>query len=143
MGKIIALHRKPVKKQAAEKIDKMKLIKDFGPEGDAYGAPGERQISILGEDDIRDLSKDIDKGICIRRFTPNLTISGSSSTLEKGKLYKIGNIEIKISEAGKKCHKGCPLTDEKKICLLPKTARFGSILTSGTIYIEDKIREII
>ncbi len=142
MGKIIALHRKPVKKQPAEKIDKMRLIKDFGPEGDAYGAPGERQITILGEDDIRDLFKDLEKGICIKRFTPNLTISGSSSTLEKGKRYKIGNIEIIINEASKKCHKGCPLTDEKKICILPKTARFGSVLTTGIINIEDEITEM-
>jgi MOSC domain-containing protein YiiM len=127
----------------AEEKQEIDLIKDFGPEGDAYGGPGERQITLLGFDDKKILEKDREKGICIKRFVPNLTISGSSKELIKGKRYSLGDCEIQISNESKKCHEGCPLREEKnRICLLPSTARFASIIKSGHVSIKNEIQEI-
>ncbi len=138
---IIQLNRKPVKKQVAEKLCTMNVIEGFGPEGDAYGGPGERQLTILGKDDLEILLKDREKGICIKRFAPNLEISGTSSKLKKGTYYKIGEVEIKISDTGKKCHKGCQLLEEKRICLLPEKALFATIIKGGMIKVDDEIVE--
>ncbi len=142
MQKITELNIKPVKKQAAVNKNSLKLIKDFGPEGDAYGAPGERQITLLGEEDRNILDNDMEKGLCIHRFAPNLTISGSTAELIKGGKYKVGDIEIEISHITKACHKECEIIKEKRICLLPKTARFGSVLNTGLVKIGDEVTEI-
>ena len=141
--KILNIHIKPVKKENALSKNEITLIKDFGPEGDAYGGPGDRQITLMGMEDLENLESDRKKGICINRFVPNITISDSSKELQKGQSYKMGDTEIQISETSKKCHEGCPLREEEnRICLLPKTARFASVLKTGIIKINDTIKEI-
>lgn len=143
MMTIKELHIKPVKKEKARSMEKVKLIADFGPEGDAYGGPGDRQITILGVDDLAELEKDREKGLCIHRFTPNITVSGSSADLKKGKSYRLGGTEIRITDISKKCHEGCSLIEEeKRICLLPKTARFAAIEKEGTVSLGDNVEEI-
>lgn len=143
MQRITDIHIKPVKKQKAVQREKIRLLENFGPEGDAYSGPGDRQITLLGRKDLEELKKDMDSGICISRFTPNITVSGSSKQLKKGKKYSLGETEIIISSVTKKCHDGCRLREkEKKICLLPGTARFASILKSGTIRIGDTVIEL-
>jgi MOSC domain-containing protein YiiM len=143
MVKIQKIHIKPIKKQTATAVEKIQLIKDFGPEGDAYGGPGERQITLLGQEEIEALNNDREMGICIDRFVPNITISGSSQKLIKGQKYTLGETEILISNVSKKCHEGCRLREEeKRICLLPTTARFASILKNGLISIDDSIELI-
>lgn len=143
MMKVKELHIKPVKKGDAKAVEAVRLLKDFGPEGDAYGGPGDRQITLLGEDDIEELQKDSEKGLCIKRFTPNVTTTDSSSELVKGNSYKIGDAVIKVTSVAKKCHEGCLLRDEeKRICLLPKTARFASIIEEGTASISDRIESL-
>jgi len=143
MIKVQRIQIKPVKKQSAREVEKIQLLKDFGPEGDAYGGPGERQLILLGDEEIKALQKDRESGLCIDRFVPNITISGSSKVLTKGRKYSIGETEILISNISKKCHKECHLREvEKRICLLPETARFASILKSGQISIDDSVELI-
>ena len=143
MRKIVGINIKPVKKQPAEKKQEIQLIRDFGPEGDAYGGPGDRQITLLGEEDLINLEKDRELGLCIDRFIPNLAISGSSRDLKKEERYSIGEIVIKISRITKKCHDGCRLRDEeKRICRLPSAARFASIENSGLVKINDPVNEL-
>lgn len=134
---------KPVKKGDATPLEKVELIAGFGPKDDAYGGPGDRQITLLGEDDKLALQADMDRGLCIKRFTPNIEISGSSSELIKGKRYSLGKAEITISPVSKKCHEGCLLREEdKRICLLPKTARFASIDVGAVVTRGEEIKEI-
>ena len=143
MEKIHSIHIKPVKKQPAEKRDSIDLIKDFGPEGDAFGGPGDRQLTLLGLDEIEALENDKELGFCIKKFIPNIAISGSSLQLEKGKKYSLGEAEIQISNISKKCYDGCPLKDiEKRICLLPKTARFASIEKTGLVRVGDSLKPV-
>jgi len=140
MMTVKALHIKQEKKGAAKSLEKLTLIEDFGPEGDAYGGPGERQITLLGEDDQRELEKDRDLGLCINRFIPNLTLSGTTSRLMAGDIYHLGKAVIRITAEKKVCHKGCSIIDEeKRICLLPGTARFAAILKSGEVQAGDTL----
>ena len=134
---------KPTKKQPASEVEEIELIIDFGPAGDAYGGPGDRQIVLLGNEEIESLKKDRVLGLCIDRFVPNISISGSFQNLIKGQKYSIGEAEILISNISKKCHDVCRLRiEEKRICLLPKTARFASILKGGQICINDSVELI-
>lgn len=143
MDKIHSIHIKPVKKQAAVKVDSIELIKDFGPAGDAYGGPGNRQLTLLGQDERDALEKDKELGFCIKKFIPNITLSGSSLQLKKGGKYALGDAEILISDISKKCYDGCPLKDiEKRICSLPKTARFASIEKTGLIRVGDPVHSV-
>jgi MOSC domain-containing protein YiiM len=140
--KIVDLHVKPVKKEPMIQLQEMNLIKDFGPEGESYGGPGDRQITLLGADDMALLNKDREIGLCIKKMMPNITISGSSADLERGKTYILGDIPIKISDLKKQCYPECRLiSEEKRICCLPKTVRFASVLKSGVIKINDSIIE--
>jgi len=142
MKKIVDLHIKPVKKEPFVQLTEMKLLEDFGPEGDAYAGPGDRQVTLLGEEDIAALNTDIDKGMCIRKFIPNITVSGSTAVLKKDQTYNLGNAVIRISMTSKKCYEECLIRcEENRICRLPATARFATILNGGVIRINDVIAE--
>lgn len=143
MIQIRQIQTKAEKKQPAKEVKQIQLIKDFGPEGDAYGGPGDRQIIILGDEDIELLKKDREMGLCIKRFVSNVTISGSSQILKRGEKYSLGNVEILISDFSKKCYSECPIrSEEKRVCHLPQSARFASILNSGVISIDDTVELI-
>lgn len=138
MKKIVDLQIKPVKKEAVIHSDELNLIEDFGPEGDAYGGPGDRQLTLLGEDDIQILNCDRERGLCIKRFTANITVSGSAGDLKKGQIWNLGETQIKISDFSKKCYDECLLRcEDKRVCRLPTTARFASVIKGGTIKIDD------
>lgn len=134
MMTVKALHIKPVKKGETKSVEKLKLRKDFGPEGDAYGGPGERQITLLGEDDLKGLEIDREKGLCIKRFTANIILEGSAAQLKTGEIYKLGHATIRITGEKKVCHKGCVIVEkERRICLLPRNARFAAVETGGQV----------
>ena len=134
MMTVISLHIKPVKKGKTESVKEMELIADFGPVGDAYGGPGDRQITLLGEDDIEALEEDREKGLCIKRFTANIILTGSAASLNENEIYRIGEAAIRITGVKKRCFPECAIvTDEKRICLLPGRARFASIEQGGSV----------
>lgn len=134
MMTVKALYIKPVKKGEARTVEKINLIKDFGPEGDAYGGPGERQITLLGDEDLKGLEEDREKGLCIKRFSANIILEGSTSLLKEGDILKLGKATIRITGEKKVCHKGCAIVEEeKRICLLPGSVRFASIETGGEV----------
>lgn len=121
-------------------LKEVKLLAGFGPEGDAFGGPGDRELTLIGSEDLERLEADRERGLCIRRFAANIIISGSSAALKKGATYRIGEAEILITSVTKKCYEECLLrTEDKRICLLPSVVRFASIEKSGKVSIGDGV----
>lgn len=121
-------------------MEKLNLIRDFGPEGDAYGGPGERQITLLGEEDLKGLEQDRERGLCIKRYTANIILDGSTAELKEGETYKLGDTAIRITAERKRCYPECLIvSDDRRICLLPGAARFAAIEKSGQVKTGDTL----
>ena len=137
--KVLEISIKNQNGQSVE-LEKALFIKDKGIDGDKNAKGGERQISLLPSK-LREMIRkgDID-GLCIKRYRENITYS--RGTLIKGKTYKIGDAEIKISETNKACFPECVNIIDNIKCPLAEGAIFATIIKTGCISLNDVIEPL-
>ncbi len=114
-------------------------IKDRGIEGDKNAKGGERQLSLLPLHFREEIEKGKVTGLCISRFTENISYTGNS-ILKEGEVYKIGDVIIKISSIRKKCFPECQERIKNKHCILVKSVSYAKIISSGIIELNAQIQ---
>ena len=117
---------------------------DHGIEGDAHAGPGIRQISLLGIESIENFKRDKKDavGLCEGKFAENITTRGICLyKLPVGTLLRIGEVELRVSQIGKKCHadEGCEIARKYGICAMPREGIFCTVEKEGVIRAGDEI----
>ena len=128
--------RKGIRKK---NIQSVRLIPDFGLEGDAHGGKWHRQVSFLAQESITTMR---DKGLDVvaGNFAENITTAGLDLTsLTVGTHLTIGDSELVISQLGKICHTRCAIYHQAGDCVMPREGIFGVVLEGGTIRVGDTI----
>lgn len=116
----------------------------FGIEGDAHAGPGNRQVSLLSIEAIEELGREVTCGALELEpgmFAENITTEGMDLTRVKiGDRLAIGaSVILEITQIGKTCHSGCSVTKNMGRCIMPKQGVFVSVITGGTVNVNDKI----
>ncbi len=127
------------KESAKKTFNPVKLIPDFGLEGDAHGGKWHRQVSFLAQESITTMR---DKGLDVvaGNFAENITTEGLDLTsLTVGTHVRIGESELVISQLGKICHTRCAIYHQAGDCVMPREGIFGVVLKGGTIRVGDTI----
>ncbi|MHC4271573.1 MAG: molybdenum cofactor synthesis domain-containing protein [Planctomycetota bacterium] len=125
-----------VKESALEiSIDKNGVV------GDAHAGQGRRQVSIMAQESIERFAADNNRKIEPGEFAENLTIQGLDlskvSLLDR---FKIGPVELEVSQIGKECHgEGCEIFQQIGKCLMPKEGIFCRVIKTGKIKPKDEI----
>ena len=147
-GKIHSINIAEKKKGEKVQISSGELLKDIGLKGDAYNKPGDRQISLISVEKIKE------QDFCPRvrtegnlipgDFSETLTIEGIDlNEISVGDTFKIEeSAKIEITQIGMTCYKFCPIGKEKDECPLPKHFLFAKVLKSGIVSIEDTFKRI-
>jgi MOSC domain-containing protein YiiM len=146
-GIIAYINFTPDKKEPKKQIQKGKLIKDAGLEGDAYNKPLNRQISLISTELISEQAECPRTGaepefiVKPGSFKETLTTEGIDlSKINIGDIFKIGNsVKIRISEKGMTCWEFCPWNKPEGECPLPKNFLFAEVIESGEIKAGDDI----
>lgn len=117
---------------------------NHGIEGDAHAGPGIRQISLLGAESIENFKRDKKDavGLCEGKFAENITTRGICLyKLPVGTLLRIGEVELRVSQIGKKCHadEGCEIARKYGICAMPREGIFCTVEKEGVIRAGDEI----
>lgn len=117
---------------------------NHGIEGDAHAGPGIRQISLLGIESIENFKRDKKDavGLCEGKFAENITTRGICLyKLPVGTLLRIGEVELRVSQIGKKCHadEGCEIARKYGICAMPREGIFCTVEKEGVIRAGDEI----
>lgn len=117
---------------------------NHGIEGDAHAGPGIRQISLLGAESIENFKRDKKDavGLCEGKFAENITTRGICLyKLPVGTLLRIGEVELRVSRIGKKCHadEGCEIARKYGICAMPREGIFCTVEKEGVIRAGDEI----
>jgi MOSC domain-containing protein YiiM len=138
-GEIYRISVSPRKGMKKENVDKATLIENSGIAGDAH-AGSERQISLLpfeAFDPVREKLPDIKPG----DFAENITTRGIDfSSASIGDHIYIGNeVQLLVTQIGKKCHNDCPIQQAVGDCIMPRLGIFASITRGGRIQIGDRI----
>ena len=139
MGKVIAVctsERKGIQKTSVPEI---KVIEDWGIEGDAHAGKWHRQVSMLSFEKIeafREKGADVDFGA----FGENLVVEGFDlSKVPVGTKFQIGEAILELTQIGKECHSHCAIYKVMGDCIMPREGVFTRVLKGGEIKAGDEI----
>lgn len=139
MGKIMAVCISERKGTQKKNIDKVRLLENWGLEGDAHGGSWHRQVSLLSYEKVRDFEK---KGIALEdgAFGENLLVEGFDfRSLPVGTRFRCGDALLEMTQIGKECHSHCQIYHRVGDCIMPREGVFARVLKGGLIGIGDEI----
>ena len=142
-GRIKAISVSQEKGTQKTNIPRAELKADFGIIGDAHSGNWHRQVSLLA---LESIDKMIAKGAKVApgNFAENITTEGIDlCALEMGSRLKLGTeVELEITQFGKKCHSHCEIFEQIGDCIMPREGIFAKVVKAGTIKVGDHIEVI-
>jgi len=143
IGRIVSLNISKEKGTPKKPVKEVLIKKGFGIIGDAHAGTKNREISLLGVENINRFRKKF-PGLTIKygEFAENITTQGIDlNKLRIGKILELADqVKIRITQIGKECHTGCVIKKKVGACIMPKEGIFAEVLNSGKIRINDKIK---
>lgn len=139
MGKIMAVCISKKRGTQKKNIEKVRLIENFGLEGDAHGGNWHRQVSLLSYEKVRAFEE---KGISVEdgAFGENLLVKGFDfKTLPVGTRFRCGDVLLEMTQIGKECHSHCEIYQAVGDCIMPREGVFARVLHGGEIQIGDEL----
>ncbi|WP_281712799.1 MOSC domain-containing protein [Anaerotignum lactatifermentans] len=139
MGKIMAVCISEKRGTQKKNIEKVRLIENFGLEGDAHGGNWHRQVSLLSYEKVRVFEE---KGISVEdgAFGENLLVEGFDfKTLPVGTRFRCGDVLLEMTQIGKECHSHCEIYQAVGDCIMPREGVFARVLHGGEIQIGDEL----
>ncbi len=138
MNKVIAICVSEKKGTSKSMIDEAIVIKNFGIKNDAHAGKWHRQVSLLALEKIEDFRSKGAK-VDFGAFGENLVIEGIElNKLPIGQKLKIGEIELEVTQIGKKCHDKCAIYYQVGQCIMPSNGIFTKVLKGGKIKVGDE-----
>lgn len=143
-GIVLSVNVSQKKGTVKHSVDKIRLIADFGVEGDSHAEHGIlRQVSLLGQESVDKMAAFNIKGLCFGKFAENITTKGLVLyEIPVGTKLKIGKSICVVSQIGKKCHAadgGCEIARLVGTCVMPKEGIFVQVLSDGEVAAGDLI----
>lgn len=139
MGKIMSVCISEKRGTQKKNIEKVRLIENFGLEGDAHGGNWHRQVSLLSYEKVRAFEE---KGISVEdgAFGENLLVEGFDfKTLPVGTRFRCGDVLLEMTQIGKECHSHCEIYQAVGDCIMPREGVFARVLHGGMIQIGDEM----
>lgn len=142
MGKIMAVctsDRKGIQKESQKEIV---LLEDYGIDKDAHAGKWHRQVSLLSYEKIEAFKA---KGVQLKdgAFGENIVVSGIElSSLPIGTLLKSEEVELEVTQIGKKCHQHCEIYKVVGDCIMPREGIFTKVIKGGTLKAGDELNVV-
>lgn len=116
---------------------------DFGIVGDAHAGNWHRQVSLLSYESIDEMAA---KGAEVSPgdFAENITTEGIDLRALKpsDKLGLGDDVELEITQSGKRCHQRCKIFERLGDCIMPREGVFAKVTKGGIINAGDAIEVI-
>lgn len=142
-GRIKAISVSQRKGTKKVNVPQAQLRTEFGIIGDAHAGNWHRQVSLLA---VESIDKMVAKGAKVSPgdFAENITTEGIDLLkLSIGGKLKLGeNVELEITQFGKKCHDRCEIFEQVGDCIMPREGIFAKVTKAGRISIGDVIEVI-
>lgn len=142
MGRLVEICISEKKGTEKRPVGSAILKEEHGIVGDAHAGNWHRQVSLLDLSEIEDFNK---KGgeVNYGDFGENLITSGIDlKNLAIGAILKIGDVQLEITQKGKKCHHHCNIYKRVGDCIMPREGVFSKVIKGGEIKSGDEIEVI-
>ena len=123
-------------------INEVKVIKDFGLEGDAHAGKWHRQVSFLSADIVDEFNE---KGASVIEgdFGENVLVYGIDfKKLPVGTKLICNDVKFEVTQIGKECHSHCEIYKRVGDCIMPREGIFARVLKGGVISEGDEINVV-
>lgn len=141
-GKVIAVCISERKGTQKTEVPSIKLVPEWGIEGDAHAGKWHRQVSLLALEKIeafRAKGADVDYGA----FGENIIVEGFDlRTLPVGTRFRIGDALLELTQIGKECHTHCAIYHQVGDCIMPREGVFTVVLEGGEVKAGESIELI-
>ncbi|MCD8097824.1 MAG: MOSC domain-containing protein [Lachnospiraceae bacterium] len=142
MGRIIGICISEKRGTAKHEVDACEIVEGWGLKGDAHGGDWHRQISLLSYEKIEEFrarGAEVDLGA----FGENLIVEGFDlRTLPVGTRFRIGEVELILTQIGKECHSHCAIYKRMGDCIMPREGVFTRVIHGGRIQKGDTVEMI-
>lgn len=133
MGKVLAVCISEKRGTQKKNVGRVRLIENYGLEGDAHAGNWHRQVSLLSYDRIREFNER-GAGVGPGAFGENLVVEGFDfKLLPVGTKLKCGDVVLELTQIGKECHSHCEIYKKMGECIMPREGVFARVLCGGTI----------
>ena len=141
-GKVIAVCTSEKKGTQKAEVSCIKLVPEWGIEGDAHAGKWHRQVSMLGLEKIegfRAKGAEVDFGA----FGENIIVEGFDlRTLPVGTRFRVGDTLLELTQIGKECHTHCAIYHQVGDCIMPREGVFCIVIEGGEVKPGDEIELI-
>ena len=141
-GKVIAVCISEHKGIQKTEVPSIKLVPEWGIEGDAHAGKWHRQVSLLALEKIeafRAKGAKVDNGA----FGENIIVEGFDlRTLPVGTRFRIGDALLELTQIGKECHTHCAIYHQVGDCIMPREGVFTIVLEGGEVKAGDTVELI-
>lgn len=141
-GRVIAVCISERKGTQKIEVPSIKLVPEWGIDGDAHAGKWHRQVSLLALEKIEDFrakGADVDFGA----FGENIIVEGFDlRTLPVGTKFRIGSALLELTQIGKECHTHCAIYHQVGDCIMPREGVFTIVLEGGEVKAGDSIELI-
>ncbi len=135
MATIVSLNISLSKGMEKKPVSEVTLKVDHGIIGDAHARNWHRQISLLGIESINKmLATRSDLELPPGSFAENITTKGIDlPALPIGTRLQSGEVELEVTQIGKKCHDKCNIAQKVGDCIMPKEGIFAKVIKPGVL----------
>jgi len=109
-------------------------LTETGVKGDAHAGKWHRQVSLLAEESIKKAESMANANFPPGTFAENITTRGIE--LHKTTVFDRffnGNVELEVTQIGKKCHSACEIGKKIGNCIMPFEGIFARVIKKGKI----------
>ncbi len=139
MAEVVSVNISEKRGTVKHEVESIRLIENYGIEGDAHAGNWHRQVSLLAEESIdkmRGMGIDLKNGI----FAENInTVGVELKSLPIGTVMHIGDCILKVTQIGKECHNDCEVRRITGKCVMPTEGIFAVVAKGGTVKKGDSI----
>lgn len=120
-------------------IGRAAVIENYGLEADAHAGNWHRQVSLLSYERVEEFRR---RGVNIEdgAFGENLLVEGFDfKTYPVGTIFVCNEVELEITQIGKKCHSECEIFRQVGDCIMPREGVFAIVRHGGIIAAGDRM----
>ena len=139
MAEVVSVNISEKRGTVKHEVDEIKLIVNYGIEGDAHAGNWHRQISLLAEESI-DTMRGRGMELINGAFAENInTVGIDLKALPVGTIMNVGECVLEVTQIGKECHNDCEVKKITGKCVMPTDGIFAIVIKGGTVKKGDKI----
>ncbi|MHC4226938.1 MAG: MOSC domain-containing protein [Planctomycetota bacterium] len=139
-GRIKAISVSTEKGTQKTNVPTAELRIDLGIVGDAHAGKWHRQVSLLAFESIEKMVA-MGANVSPGNFAENITTEGIDLLkLSLGGRLRLGrDVELEVTQFGKKCHSRCEIFEQVGDCIMPREGIFAKVISPGRINVGDVI----